>query len=112
MTEHINRAELQHRCAMIFEIYKGMAFAGRDDQLFIEMWTPDSAADPYQFDRYEIRGDKITLYGIWAADCFINTISISFPLGLVDNLAAIGEFLRHQSERNRRKCCLIRAARV
>lgn len=43
--------ELRHRCAVIFEGYKALAFAGRDDQLFVEMWTPSSAADPYQFEQ-------------------------------------------------------------
>jgi hypothetical protein len=95
--------ELRHRCAAIFESYKALAFAGRDDMLFVEKWTPSSAADPYQFDRYEIKGNQITLYGIWPADCFINTISISFPTSLIDNDEAIGEFLREQSARNKAK---------
>ena len=95
------QSERRQRFAVIFESHKAMAFAGRDDQFFIEHWTPYTAARPYHFDRYEINGDQITLYGIYSANCFINTISISFPARLVDDDAAITEFLRQQSERNK-----------
>jgi hypothetical protein len=115
MTEHVKKTseliklqqltdtELRHRCATIFENHKAMAFAGRDDQLFTEKWTPDTAAEPYQFDRYEIKGDQVALYGIWSAGCFINTISISFPARLIDSDVAIAQFLRQQCDRNRAK---------
>ena len=94
-------AELRRRCAAIFESYKALAFAGRDDPLFVEMWTPSTAAAPYVFDRYEIKGNQVSLYGVWSADCFINTISVSFPISLIDDDKAIGEFLREQSARNK-----------
>lgn len=58
---------------------------------------------PISLNRYAIRGNQITLYGIWSADCFINTIGISFPTNLIDDDAAIGEFLRQQAEKNKAK---------
>jgi hypothetical protein len=94
-------AELRKRCEVIFERNKAAAFAGRDDQFFREMWTPESAAMPYHFDRYEMKGDRIVLFGAWSSDCFINTISMAFPSALVDDDAAIAAFLHDECERNR-----------
>jgi hypothetical protein len=102
--------ELRRRCAAIFESYKSLAFAERDDPLFVEMWTPLSAAAPYEFDRYEIKGDRISLIGVWSTDCFNNTISISFPVALVDDDDSIGVFLREQSARNKARMEQERAA--
>jgi len=96
-------AELRRRCAAIFESYKALAFAGRHDPLFVEMWTPSTAAAPYQFDRFEIKSDQVRLYGVWSADCFLYTLSLSFPTSLIDDEQAIGEFLREQFARNEQK---------
>ena len=94
-------AELRKRCEVIFERNKAMAFAGRDDPFFSEMWTPESAATPYQFDRYEIKGDRVVLFGVWSSDCIVNTISMAFPSVLIDDDAAIAAFLCDECERNR-----------
>jgi hypothetical protein len=102
--------ELRKRCAAIFERNKAMAFAGRDDQFFRELWTPESAATPYQLDRYEVKGDRIVLFGVWCSDCFINTISMAFPSALIDDDAAIAAFLRDECERNKAVWAQRRAA--
>lgn len=43
------------------------------------------------------------LYGIWSADCFLYTLSLSFSTSLIDDEQAIGEFLREQFARNKEK---------
>ena len=96
-------AELRRRCASIFESYKALAFTGRDDPLFVEMWTPSTAAAPYQFERFEIKDDQVSLYGVWSAECFLYTLRLSFPMSIIDDEDAIGEFLREQYARNRVK---------
>lgn len=96
-------AELRLRFSSIFESHKALAFSERNDPLFVEMWTPSSAAAPYRFDRYEISSDQVRLYGIWSAECFLYTLSLSFPTSLIDDDQAIGEFLREQYAKRKEK---------
>ena len=89
-------AELRRRFAQIFAAYRANAFLHRHDHLFLEQWTPQSAASAYEFERYEIGPEQIALYGIERAHCFTYRISISFPRALVDDPAAIDEYFHGQ----------------
>jgi len=94
-------AELRLRLGEIFQRYRGLAFAGRNDNLFTEHWTPEEAASGYDFDSYEIKGAEMVLHGVENACGFIYRISISFPLELVDSPAAIEAYfqrLHHQAQ--------------
>lgn len=89
-------AELRRRFTQIFATYRANAFLHRHDHLFLEQWTPQTAASAYQFERYEIGPEEIALYGIERANCFTYRISISFPRRLVDDPEAIDEYFRRQ----------------
>lgn len=89
-------AELRRRFAQIFAAHRANAFLHRHDHLFLEQWTPQSAAASYEFERYEIGSDEITLYGTSRANCFTYRISISFPRGMVDDPAGIDEYFGRQ----------------
>jgi hypothetical protein len=81
--------ELSLRLGEIFKRYRGLAFAGRNDQLFAEHWTPELAASGYDFAAYEIRGEEISLHGVERTHGFEYRISITFPLSLVDDSAKL-----------------------
>lgn len=88
-------AELRLRLGEIFKNYRGLAFAGRNDNLFTEHWTPEQAASGYNFEGYDIKGPEMILHGVEHACGFVYRISISFPLELIDNPAAIEAYFQH-----------------
>lgn len=89
-------AELRARLGEIFKRYRGLAFLGRNDNLFTEHWTPELAAAGYDFERFEIKGAEIVLHGVENACGFIYRISIAFPLELIDDAAAIDAYFQRQ----------------
>lgn len=90
--------ELKTRLEEIFKRYRSVAFAGRNDNLFTEHWTPEVAAAGYDFERFEIKGTDIVLHGVEYACGFIYRINIFFPLAIIDNAAAIESYFEHQIE--------------
>ena len=74
-----------------------MAFAGRKDQHFNELWTPDSAASKYEFAGYEINNGDVVLHGMEQSSGYVYRISISFPMELLDQPSAIDSHFEQQS---------------
>jgi hypothetical protein len=91
-------AELKARFEEIFLRHRGVAFAGRRDHHFNERWTPDSAASGYQFSGYEINNGDVVLHGEEHNAGYLYRISISFPLGLLDQMSAIDAHFEQQSK--------------
>ena len=89
-------AELCLRLGEVFKRHRSMAFLGRNDNLFTEHWTPELAAAGYDFERFEIKDADIVLHGVENACGFIYRISISFPLGLIDNAVAIEAYFEQK----------------
>ena len=85
--------ELKARFAGIFTRHRGLAFAHRQDALFIEHWTPERAASGYEYAGYEVREDQVVLYGVESSHGFNYRISIAFPVDLVDHPAAVDQYL-------------------
>ena len=90
-------AELCVRLGEVFKRYRSVAFAGRNDNLFTEHWTPEVAAAGYDFDGFEIKGASIVLHGAEYACGFVYRISVAFPLDLIDNTAAIESYFQQLS---------------
>jgi hypothetical protein len=88
--------ELKMRLEEIFKRYRSMAFAGRNDNLFTEHWTPEVAAAGYDFERFEIKDTDIVLHGVEYACGFVYRINIFFPLAIIDNAAAIESYFQRQ----------------
>ena len=89
-------AELSVRLGEIFKRYRGLAFLGRNDNLFAEHWTPELAASGYDFEGFEIKGDEMALHGVENACGFIYRISITFPIHLIDDPAKIEAYFTQQ----------------
>ena len=88
--------ELRVRLNEIFQRYRSLAFAKRNDNLFTEHWTPELAAAGYDFDGFEIKGDNIVLHGVENECGFIYRISIAVPLELIDDASAIEAYFQQQ----------------
>ena len=104
--------ELKMRLEEIFKRYRSVAFAGRNDNLFTEHWTPEVAAAGYDFERFEIKGTDIVLHGVEYACGFIYRINIFFPLAIIDNAAAIESYFERQLEEIKANADLSIAART
>jgi len=91
------QAEINARFQEIFLRHRGIAFAGRKDQHFNELWTPDSAASNYEFSGYEINNGDVVLHGMEQNAGYIYRISISFPMELLDQPSAIDSHFEQQS---------------
>ena len=89
-------AELNARFADIFEAYRAIAFMERRDQFFREHWTPELAASTYRFSGFEINGKQVVLHGTEVAYGFHYKISISFPIELMDQPAAIKSYFEQK----------------
>jgi hypothetical protein len=94
--QEATNAELRVRLGEIFQRYRGLAFVGRNDNLFTEHWTPEVAASGYDFEGFELKGANIVLHGVENACGFIYRISISLPLEMVDDAAAIETYFQRQ----------------
>jgi hypothetical protein len=94
--QEATNAELRVRLGEIFQRYRGLAFVGRNDNLFTEHWTPEVAASGYDFEGFELKGANIVLHGVENACGFIYRISISLPLELIDDAAAIEAYFQRQ----------------
>ena len=94
-------SELNVRFREIFMRHRGVAFAGRQDNLFAEHWTPESAAANYQFSGYEIKNDRVTLHGLEQNAGFVYRIAISLPVELVDKPSAIDCYFQKQAKEAR-----------
>lgn len=94
--QEATNAELRVRLGKIFKRYRGLAFIGRNDNLFTEHWTPEVAAAGYDFEGFEIKGATIVLHGVENACGFIYRINIALPLDLIDDAAAIEAYFRRQ----------------
>jgi len=94
-------AELNLRFGEIFVRHRGVAFAGRQDNLFAEHWTPESAAANYEFSGYEIQNDNVMLHGMEQNAGFVYRIAISFPLELADKASAIDRHFEEQAKHAR-----------
>jgi hypothetical protein len=92
--QEATNAELRVRLNEIFQRYRSLAFAKRNDNLFTEHWTPEMAAAGYDFEGFEIKGANIVLHGVENACGFIYRISIAFPLDLIDDAAAIEAYFQ------------------
>lgn len=92
------KTELNSRFEEIFLRHRGVAFAGRKDHHFSERWTPDSAASKYEFSGYEIINSDVVLNGMEQNDGYVYHISISFPLALLEQPAAIDAHFEQQSK--------------
>jgi hypothetical protein len=92
--QEATNAELRVRLNEIFQRYRSLAFAKRNDNLFTEHWTPEMAAAGYDFEGFEIKGANIVLHGVENACGFIYRISIAFPLDLIDAAAAIEAYFQ------------------
>jgi hypothetical protein len=88
--------ELKTRFSGIFNRHRGLAFAHRQDALFVEHWTPERAASGYEFAGYEIRNSQIILYGQESAHGFNYRISIAFPVDLADHPADVDQYFTRQ----------------
>jgi hypothetical protein len=91
------QTEINARFQEIFLRHRGMAFAGRKDQHFNELWTPDSAASKYEFAGYEINNGDVVLHGMEQSSGYVYRISISFPMELLDQPSAIDSHFEQQS---------------
>jgi hypothetical protein len=94
--QEATNTELRVRLGEIFKRYRGLAFIGRSDNLFTEHWTPEVAAAGYDFEGFELNGANIVLHGAENACGFIYRISITFPLDLIDEAAAIEAYFQRQ----------------
>ncbi len=94
--QEATNAKLRVRLTEIFQRYRGLAFAKRNDNLFTEHWTPEMAAAGYDFDGFEIKCAHIVLHGVENACGFIYRISIAFPLDLIDDASAIEAYFQQQ----------------
>jgi len=94
--QEATNAELRVRLNQIFQRYRSLAFAKRNDNLFTEHWTPEVAAAGYDFEGFEIKGANIVLHGVENACGFIYRISIGFPLELIDDASAIEAYFSQQ----------------
>jgi hypothetical protein len=94
--QEATNAELRLRLGEIFMRYRGLAFAGRSDNLFTEHWTPQVAAAGYELDGFEVKDGQMVLHGVEHSCGFIYRISIGFPLGLIDSPPAIEEYFEIQ----------------
>lgn len=94
--QEATNAELRMRLTGIFQRYRKLAFAGRNDNLFTEHWTPEVAASGYDFDGFEIKGANIILHGVENACGFVYRINIALPLELIDDAAAIEAYFQRQ----------------
>jgi len=94
--QEATNAELCVRLGEIFKRYRGLAFVGRNDNLFTEHWTPEVAAAAYNFDGFELKGANIVLHGAENACGFIYRISIALPLELIDDAAATEAYFQRQ----------------
>ena len=94
--QEATNAELRVRLNQIFQRYRCLAFAKRNDNLFTEHWTPEVAAAGYDFEGFEIKGANIVLHGVENACGFIYRISIGFPLELIDDASAIEAYFQQQ----------------
>ena len=94
--QEATNAELRVRLSEIFKRYRGLAFIGRNDNLFVEHWTPEVAAAGYDFERFEIKSANIMLHGVENACGFIYRINIALPLDLIDDAAAIEAYFQRQ----------------
>ena len=94
--QEATKAELRVRLGKIFKRYRGLAFIGRNDNLFTEHWTPEVAAAGYDFEGFEIKGATIVLRGVENACGFIYRINIALPLDLIDDAAAIEAYFQRQ----------------
>ena len=94
--QEATNAELRARLGEIFKRYRSLAFMGRNDNLFIEHWTPELAAAGYDFEGFEIKQAEIVLHGVENACGFIYRISIAFPLELIDDVTAIDAYFQRQ----------------
>jgi hypothetical protein len=99
--QEATNAELRVRLGKIFKRYRGLAFIGRNDNLFTEHWTPEVAAAGYDFEGFEIKGANIVLHGVENACGFIYRINIALPLDLIDDVAAIEAYFQHQYDEKR-----------
>ena len=93
--QEATNAELRSRLNEFFQRYRGLAFVGRNDNLFTEHWTPELAAAGYDFDGFEIKGPMIVLHGVENACGFIYRIHVTFPLALIDDAAAIESYFQN-----------------
>jgi hypothetical protein len=94
--QEATNAELRMRLNEIFQRYRSLAFVKRNDNLFTEHWTPEMAAAGYDFDGFEIKNANILLHGVENACGFIYSISIGFPLELIDDASAIEAYFQQQ----------------
>jgi hypothetical protein len=94
--QEATNAELRVRLNQIFQRYRSLAFAKRNDNLFTEHWTPEVAAAGYDFEGFEIKGANIVLHGVENTCGFIYRISIGFPLELIDDASAIEAYFQQQ----------------
>jgi hypothetical protein len=94
--QEATNAELRVRLNEVFQRYRSVAFARRNDNLFTEHWTPEMAAAGYDFEGFEIKGANIVLHGVENACGFIYRISIAFPLELIDDASAIEAHFQRQ----------------
>ena len=94
--QEATNAELRVRLNQIFQRYRSLAFAKRNDNLFTEHWTPEVAAAGYDFEGFEIKDANIVLHGVENACGFIYRISIGFPLELIDDASAIEAYFQQQ----------------
>ena len=94
--QEATNAELRVRLNEIFQRYRSLAFAKRNDNLFTEHWTPEIAAAGYDFEGFEIKGANIVLHGVENACGFIYRISIALPLDLIDDASAIESYFQQQ----------------
>jgi hypothetical protein len=95
--QEATNAELCVRLGEVFKRYRSVAFAGRNDNLFTEHWTPELAAAGYDFEGFEIKGANIVLHGVESACGFIYRISVAFPLDLIDDAAAVESYFQRLS---------------
>jgi hypothetical protein len=96
--QEATNAELNLRLEEIFKRYRSVAFAGRNDNLFTEHWTPEVAASGYDFEGFEIKNADIVLRGVEYACGFVYRISVTLPLAIIDNAEAIESYFQRQFE--------------
>ncbi len=100
--QEATNVELHVRLSEIFKRYRGAAFLARNDNLFMEHWTPEVAAAGYDFDGFEIKDKDIVLRGVEYACGFIYRISITLPLEIIDNAKAIEAYFHRQYEESKK----------
>lgn len=99
--QKVTTDELHARFAEMFRRHRKLAFMHRHDEVFVEHWTPESAAAAYEFDSYELKGGHVVLSGVEYAAGFTYRISIAFPVELVDDPVAIDQYFTRQLEQQR-----------